>query len=101
MAYEGDVRRVLQTLRSTGSDTRNKQNQVNSIVGQRTQYWKGSASDAFSNEYGGINSDADTILRCIDRACDALGRLPSLIDRAERERKQAAEKTDSEGTILR
>lgn len=92
MAYEGDVRRILQTLRNTVSDTRNRQKQVNSLIGQKSQYWKGQGADAFSKEYGEISSDADQLLRCIDRAGDALGQLPSLIARAERERSQAAAK---------
>ncbi len=92
MAYEGDVRRVLQTLRSTTSDTRNKQKQVNSLIGQSSRYWKVTGADIFSKEYGEISSDADKLLCCIDRAGDALGQLPSLIARAERERSQAAAK---------
>lgn len=92
MAYEGDVRRVMQGLRSTVADTRNKQNQVNTLVGQRTRYWKGAGADMFSQEYAEISGDADKLLRCIDRASDALGQLPSLIARAERERSQAAAK---------
>lgn len=92
MAYEVDVRRITQTLRSTASDTRNKQKQVNSLIGQRNRYWKGMGADAFSKEYGEISSDADKLFRSIDRACDALGQLPSLIARAEQERSQAEAK---------
>lgn len=92
MAYEGDIRRVTQVLRSTAADVRSKQNQVNTLAGRRSQYWKGAGADAFSKEYGKISSDADKLLRCIDRASDALGRLPSLIAKAEQERSEAAAK---------
>ena len=92
MAYEGEARRVMQALRIATTDARNRQKQVNSMVSQRTRYWTGAGADMFSKEYGEISSDADKLLRCIDRASDALGQLPSLIARAERERSQAAAK---------
>lgn len=92
MAYENEARRAQQLLRSAASDTRNQRNQVNSLVDQRPQYWKGKGADAFSKEFQEINSDVDKLLRCIDRAGDALGQLPSQIARAEQERKQKAAK---------
>lgn len=90
MAYEGDVRRVQRALSGAASNAKSRRRQVDSLVGQRGQYWKGKAADAFSGEYREISGDADKLLRCVDRAGDALGRLPSLIARAERERSQKA-----------
>lgn len=92
MAYEGDVRRAVQALRNAAADTRNRKNQVDSLADQRPRYWKGMGADAFSEEYGEISGKANELMRCIDRAGDALGRLPALIARAERERSQAMEK---------
>ncbi len=106
MAYEGEVRRVHQALRSTGAESRNKQNRLQSFVDQRTRYWKGPAADMFSKEYGGIAGDIGKLMRCIDRAGDALRQLPSLIARAEDERRRAAAKeaenaAAGKGTALR
>lgn len=92
VAYEADVRRAAQALGSAAADIRNKKNQTDSLAGQRTLYWKGAGADAFSREYGEISGNANELMRCIDRAGDALGRLPSLIARAERERSRAMEK---------
>lgn len=92
MAYEGDVRRVQRMLNDSASNIRSKRGQVNSLVEQRSRYWNGEGAESFSSKYREINSGADQLLRCLDRACDALGQLPSLIARAEREREEKAKK---------
>lgn len=91
MAYELDVYRVRGVLNSVESTAKSERSRVGSLISQRGQYWKGKGADAFSSEYGDIDKDVDKLLRCVDRAGDALGRLPSLIARAERERSQKAE----------
>lgn len=90
MAYEGDIRRVRRALGSAASSARARRSQTDSMVSQRGRYWQGKGADAFFGEYREISGDVDKLLRCADRACDALERLLPLIARAERERSQKA-----------
>lgn len=63
-----------------------------SFVDGAGRWWKGKGGEAFIEEYREIDRDAESFLKHLDSAADGLNRLPSLIQRAERERKAAAAK---------
>ena len=92
MAYESDVKRQASLLGDSARYARNERNKINSLVDTANQWWKGKGYEAFVGSYKNINNDVDRFLRSIDSAVENLNRLPSLIDRAERERREEAAK---------
>ena len=90
MAYESDVRWQANRLSDSARNARNEQNRINSLVDNSTQWWKGKGGEAFVSEFRNIDNDVNRFLRSMDSAVNNLNRLPSLIDRAERERREEA-----------
>jgi uncharacterized protein YukE len=89
MAYENDVRRSRDNLNDSARYASNDRSKVNSLVDGANQWWKGKGGEAFINGYNDIDKDVDRFLKSIAGAVDGLNRLPSLIQRAERERREA------------
>lgn len=90
-----DVKQRTNSLSTAVRNARNERTNVNSLVDGSRQWWKGKGADAFVNEYKKINSDVDRVFRNIDDALGGLNRLPALIERAERERKEEAAKKEA------
>ena len=92
MAYEYEISRQKEILAEASRSARNERRSVSSIVDGANQWWKGNASEAFIREYRGIDREVEKFLRYVDSAIDNLNRLPSLIQRAERERLEEIER---------
>ena len=92
MAFESDVNRQANILNDATRNARNERNRVKSIVDNASQWWKGKGGETFINEFRNADNEADHFLRNIDNAVSNLNRLPSLIQRAERERRERAER---------
>ncbi len=92
MAYESDVRQQARLLRSSIGSAKSEKSRVSSLVSGASRWWKGKGGEAFIREYKDIDGTVDRFLRYMDGAADGLERLPSLIDRADRERREKAEK---------
>ena len=90
MAYESEVRRQANLLGDSVRNARTERNKVNILVSDSRNWWKGKASEAFAGEYARIDNEIAHCLRSMDSAISNLHRLPSLIDRAERERREKA-----------
>lgn len=90
MAYERDVRRAASTLGNSARNAQSERRKISTLVDGSNQWWKGKGGEAFIKEYKVIDNDAAKFLRYMDRAIDGLNRLPSLIARAERERREEA-----------
>jgi uncharacterized protein YukE len=88
MAYESDVRQQTRILSDCVLNAKNERNKVKSIVDNANQWWKGKGSETFINEYMNIDSDVGRLLKSIDSAVNNMNRLPALIERAERERRE-------------
>jgi len=87
MSLANDVRRQITSLSTAVKNARNERTSANSMVDGSRQWWKGKGADGFINEYKAINSDVDRFIRSMDNAVTNMNRLPALIDRAEKERK--------------
>lgn len=92
MAYESEVRRQAGIIDAVSRDAARKRGQAGSFVDGAGRWWKGKGGKAFIEEYRGIDRDAESFLRHLNSAADGLNRLPSLIQRAERERRAEAER---------
>ena len=92
MAYETEVRRQAGILSDSARNARNERNLISSLVDSANQWWKGKGGEAFIREYKDIDNDVTRFLRHIDGAVNGLNRLPSLISRAEQERREKAAK---------
>lgn len=92
MAYDSDVRRQARALRDSIQSAKNERNRAASLVASGNQWWKGKGGEAFLREYKDIDDDVTRFLRYMDDAANALERLPSLIARADRERRKDANK---------
>lgn len=96
MAYESDVRRQAQLLRDSARNAQNQRSKVGSYVDSAHQWWKGKGGEAFVKEYKEVDGDVGRFLNTVNAAADQMSRLPSLIQRAEQERRKAAEKKAEE-----
>ena len=96
MAFESDVRRQASLLNDSARNARTERGRVNPLVDGAAQWWKGKGAEAFIGEYKSIDSNVNSFLRSIDSAVNNLNRLPSLIARAERERKEEAARKAAE-----
>lgn len=92
MAYESDVRRQAQLLRDVSRNARNQRNKAGAYVDSANQWWKGKGGEAFVKEYKEVDGEVERFLNAVNAAADQMNRLPSLIQRAEQERRKAAEK---------
>lgn len=88
MAYESEVRRRARVLSDSSRNMRNQRNKIRSLVDDVNRWWKGKGGEAFVKEYQDIDGEAVTFMNDIDGAIDGLNRLPALIQRAERERRE-------------
>ena len=88
MAYESETRRHASQLSDAARNARNERNKVNAQINNSRQWWKGKAAEAFTQNYNRIDGEANRFFRSIDNAVNNMNRLPSLIDRAERERRE-------------
>ena len=80
MAYEDEMRRQSRILRA------------GAYVDSADQWWKGKGGEAFIKEYKEVDGDIGKFLNAVNAAADQMNRLPSLIQKAEQERKRVAEK---------
>lgn len=92
MAYESDVRHQARSLRDSSRSAKSERSKVASLVNTGNQWWKGKGGEAFLREYKDIDDDVTRFLRYMDDAADGLERLPSLIARADRERREKADR---------
>ena len=92
MAYENDVRRQARSIRDSIRSAKRERSRVSSLVSSGSQWWKGKGGEAFIREYKDIDDDVTRFLQYMDYAADGLERLPSLISRAERERREKADR---------
>ncbi len=90
MAFESDARRQAGLLADAAGRAQREGAKVKSVVDGSNQWWKGKASEAFHSEYRDVDSDMGRLRRSVDSAVNNLNRLPSLIERAERERREEA-----------
>jgi len=87
MAYESDVRKQARALSDSVHVAKRERTKVSSTVDTANKWWKGKGSESFIKEYKSIDTDVARMLKSIDNAINNLNRLPALIERAERERK--------------
>ncbi|MBR5509739.1 MAG: WXG100 family type VII secretion target [Lachnospiraceae bacterium] len=88
MAYENEVRQQRQLLSQTVGDVKRKRQQMQTVMNDASRWWKGKGGETFIHAYRDIDQDAAQFVRYLERAVDGLERLPSLIARAERERRE-------------
>ena len=79
-------------LNDSARSAKNERNRIGSLVDSANQWWKGKGGEAFTSAYRSIDNDVNRFMMSIDNAVSNMNRLPSLIERAERERREAAEK---------
>lgn len=91
MAYESEVRQVQRKLSNASDDVSSANRGTNSLIASGGKYWLGDSANAFKQEYSEISSTITRLLSYVNQAEADLGRLKSLIARAERERRQNAE----------
>ena len=96
MAYESDVRRQARQLGDCTQNARSERNKVSSIVDKANQWWKGKGGEAFISEYKSIDSDVGRAIRSLDSAVNNMNRLPALIERADRERREEIARQSAE-----
>jgi len=96
MSLKNDVTQRSRQLSDAARNARNERTSTNSLVDGSRQWWKGKGADSFISEYKTINGDVDRFLRSIDNAVSNMNRLPALIDRADKERKEEAAKEAAE-----
>ena len=88
MAYEDEVRQRARLLNEALNNASSERKRVMSQVDGSRQWWKGKGGEAFYSEYTKIDKDVDLLIKNINNAVCNMGRLPSLIERADRERKK-------------
>lgn len=92
MAYESEVRRQAGIMDAISKDASRERSKARFFVDGAGRWWKGKGGEAFIEEYQGIDREAKSFLKHLNSAVDGLNRLPSLIQRAERERRAEAER---------
>lgn len=93
MAYESEVRRQTRILEDAVWSAGRERSRVGSDVDDARRWWKGKGGEAFAQEYRSrVDKEADGFLRHLGSAADRMNSLPSLIQRAERERRMEAER---------
>lgn len=92
MAYEGDVRSQARSIRTLVSSVKSERSRVSSLVSSSGQWWKGKGGEEFRSKHMDIDGDVGRFIQYMDNAAAGLERLPSLILRADQERREKADK---------
>lgn len=92
MAYESEAARQAGIIDAIARNAGWERSKAGSFVDGMGKWWKGKGGEAFREEYRKLDQDAENFLKHLNRAADGLNRLPSLIQRAERERRAEAER---------
>ncbi len=102
MAYESEVRRQTRILEDAVRSASRERSRVGSDVDDARRWWKGKGGEAFAEEYRNVvDREAGDFLRRLGNAADRMNSLPSLIQRAERERRMEAERKAAEAEAAR